>query len=45
VSERVLYGSSFKETLGYPANQLTSDYWYSWYDFTGMSTWIVIARP
>jgi hypothetical protein len=45
VSERQIYGSSFTETLGMPADQLTTDYWFSWYDGMTMSTWISIGAP
>jgi hypothetical protein len=31
-SERQIFGSSFSETLGVPNNQLTTQYWFSWYD-------------
>jgi hypothetical protein len=45
VSERQIYGSSFTETLGMPADQLTTDYWFPWYDGMTMSTWISIGAP
>jgi PKD repeat protein len=45
VSERQIYGSSFTETLGVPDNQLTTKYWFPWYDGTTMSTWISISVP
>jgi hypothetical protein len=44
VSQRMLYNGGLQETLGFPATQLTTEYWYSWYDFTAMSTWIVIGN-
>ena len=31
-SERVVAGTSFNEVMGYPANQLTTEYWFPWYD-------------
>jgi hypothetical protein len=31
-SERSLYGPSFNELMGYPADQLSSEYWFTWYD-------------
>jgi uncharacterized protein YkwD len=45
VSERQIYGSSFTETLGVPDSQLTTDYWFPWYDGMTMSTWISIGVP
>jgi hypothetical protein len=44
-SERVLYGTSFNEVMGFPANQLTTEYWFPWYDSTSMSTDILVGRP
>jgi hypothetical protein len=49
-SERNLYGypsgsQSFNETLGYPNNQLTTDYWFTWYDDKDMQTQIWVANP
>jgi hypothetical protein len=44
-SERVVYGTSFNEVMGYPGNQLTTEYWFPWYDSTSMSTDILVGRP
>jgi hypothetical protein len=44
-SERVLFGSSFNEVMGYPANKLTTEYWFPWYDSISMSTDILVGRP
>ena len=44
-SQRAAYGSSFNELMGLPANQLTTDYWYTYYDDVNMSTWLMIGRP
>jgi hypothetical protein len=44
-SERVLYGTSFNEVMGYPGNKLTTGYWFPWYDSTSMSTDILVGRP
>ena len=44
-SERALYGSSFTETLGIPDNQLTTKYWFPWYDNVNMQTWISVGAP
>ena len=43
-SERVLYGDSFNEVMGYPGNKLTMEYWFPWYDSTTMSTDIVVGN-
>jgi hypothetical protein len=44
-SERVLYGTSFNEVMGYAGNKLTTEYWFPWYDSTSMSTDILVGRP
>jgi len=44
-SERALYGNSFAETLGIPHNQLTTKYWFPWYDGQYMQTWISVGAP
>jgi hypothetical protein len=44
-SERSLYGPSFNEMMGYPADQLTTEYWFTWYDSIYMNTDIYIAKP
>jgi Zn-dependent metalloprotease/glucose/arabinose dehydrogenase len=49
-SQRVLRGypapgASFNEYMGMPDTQLTSKYWFTWYDSRDMSTDIVIAAP
>jgi len=44
-SERVIYNSSFNEMMGYPANQLTSEYWFTWYDNVYMHTDVLVGRP
>jgi hypothetical protein len=44
-SERVAYGSSFNELMGFPADQLTTDYWFTYYDDVNMSTWLMIGKP
>jgi len=45
VSERQIYGSSFAETMAIAANQLTTEYWFPWYDGLTMRTWISIGAP
>jgi branched-chain amino acid transport system substrate-binding protein len=44
-SERSLYGDSFNEVMGYPANQFTTEYWYPWYDNVSMYTWVLVGNP
>ncbi len=44
-SERVIYGSSFNEMMGYPANQLTTEYWFTWYDNIYMKTDVLVGSP
>jgi hypothetical protein len=44
-SERSLYGPSFNEVMGYPTNQLMTDYWFTWYDNLGMQSWILVGNP
>ena len=31
--------------MGYPADQLTTDYWFTSYDDVGMITYLVIGNP
>ena len=44
-SERAIFGSSFNSIVGYPGNQLTTDYWFTSYDDVGMTTYLVIGNP
>jgi hypothetical protein len=44
-SERVVYGDSFNEMMGYPANQFTTEYWYPWYDNVSMTDWVLVGNP
>ena len=44
-SERAVYGNSFNSIVGYPGNQLTTDYWFTSYDDVGMTTFLVIGNP
>jgi hypothetical protein len=44
-TERTFYGSAFHETRGIPANELTTDYWFPWYDYKVMQTWISVGNP
>jgi glucose/arabinose dehydrogenase len=44
-SERQIFKSTFAESMGIPGDQLTTDYWFPWYDGTTMNTWITVAAP
>jgi Zn-dependent metalloprotease len=44
-SERTIYGDSFNEVMGSPANQFTTEYWYPWYNNVNMATWVLVANP
>lgn len=46
-SQRVLWGSSFAETPGYPYSALSSSYHWTWYDnlAPGMKNWVLVANP
>jgi hypothetical protein len=44
-SQRVVYGNSFNELMGYPADQFTTEYWFPWYDQVNMQTWILVGNP
>jgi len=45
-SEHRNYQTSFSETLGYPADQLTTEYWFTRYTYNAnVKTWLLIANP
>jgi hypothetical protein len=44
-SERTKFGNSFNEVMGYPANQLTTEFWFTSYDDAGMITYLVVGNP
>ena len=44
-SERTKFGDSFNEVMGYPGDQLATEYWFTSYDDTGMITYLVISNP
>ncbi|MBK9927900.1 MAG: hypothetical protein IPP66_21720 [Anaerolineales bacterium] len=44
-SQRAIYGSSFNSIVGFPANQLTTEYWFTSLDDAGMITYLVIGNP
>jgi hypothetical protein len=46
VSQRVHNNGSFvNELMGFPNDQLTTKYWFTWYDNQNMTSWILIGRP
>ncbi len=46
-SQRIVFGPSFGETMGYPASALTGHYLWTWYDqqTAGMRNWVLVANP
>ena len=44
-SQRAIYKNSFNSIVGYPANQLTTEYWFTSLDDLGMITYLVIGNP
>jgi hypothetical protein len=45
-SERVHTGQGFvNELMGMPNNQLTTQYWFPWYDNVSMQSWILAGKP
>jgi hypothetical protein len=44
-SQRARFGDSFNELMGFPANQLTTDYWFTYYDDIYMVTNLMIGAP
>lgn len=38
---------AFNEVMGYPSNQLTNEYWFTWYDQLSADTyaWILVGNP
>jgi bacillolysin/thermolysin len=46
-TQRVLFGTSFGETVGYGTNRLSSDYNFSWYDqrSPGSLNWVLVSNP
>ncbi|MBK9926593.1 MAG: M4 family metallopeptidase [Anaerolineales bacterium] len=44
-SQRAIYGSSFNSIVGFPADQLTTEYWFTSLDDAGMITYLVIGNP
>ncbi len=44
-SERAIFGTSFNSIVGYPGNQVTTDYWFTTLDDAGMICYLVIENP
>jgi hypothetical protein len=44
-SERTKFGNSFNEVMGYPGDQVTTEFWFTSYDDLGMITHLVIGNP
>ncbi len=46
-SQRVLsnYGGALNEVPGIPAGELSSDYFWTWYDDLGGTNWVLVANP
>jgi hypothetical protein len=44
-TERLIKGNGYDELMGYPANQLTTEYLFPWYNNKAMSSEILIAVP
>ncbi len=44
-SQRAVYGNSFNELMGYPADQFGKEYWFPWYDNVYMKTWVLVGNP
>ncbi|MCK7480855.1 MAG: Ig-like domain-containing protein [Candidatus Moduliflexus flocculans] len=38
-------GTASTNWMGYPADQLTTEYWFTYYDDIYMSTWLMIGNP
>jgi len=43
----IVDGFSFDEYMGLPTNQLTTEYWFTWYDqrSPGLYTWVLVGNP
>ncbi|MHB9112342.1 MAG: M4 family metallopeptidase [Thermoleophilia bacterium] len=46
-TQRVLFGTSFGEMVGYGVDRLASSYHFSWYDqaSAGSSNWVLVSNP
>ncbi len=46
-SERVHFANNtcFSEVMGVPTEQLSTEYWFPWYDNLNMSAWVLVGNP
>ncbi len=51
-SQAVDSGGSYNETMSYPVDQFTTDYWFPWYDHgypavagDNVRTWVLVGNP
>lgn len=44
VSQRVVFNNAFNEIPGKPVSELTSEYFFTWYDGQGMRSWVVVGN-
>ena len=44
-SERTKFGNTFNEVMGYPGDQVSTEFWFTSYDDTGMITFLVVGNP
>ncbi|HXQ32594.1 MAG TPA: hypothetical protein VN843_01100, partial [Anaerolineales bacterium] len=44
-SERTRFGETFNEVMGYPGDQVASEFWFTSYDDTSMITYLVVGNP
>jgi hypothetical protein len=45
-SERAHTAQGFvNEVMGMPDNQLTTQYWFPWYDNISMKSWVLVGKP
>jgi hypothetical protein len=44
-SERTKFGDTFNEVMGYPGDQVHTEFWFTSYDDTSMITYLVVGNP
>ena len=44
-SERTRFGNTFNEVMGYPGDQVSTEFWFTSYDDTSMITYLVVGNP
>jgi glucose/arabinose dehydrogenase len=47
VSQRSIALGGLTEVMGYPSNKLSTEYWFTWYDWrsANVATWILVGNP